>query len=615
MSLKATEEYVPQGAPHTVIKKKICQEDTADCTPKCRSRKDAAKLIAAVTRGTDQQNLGYLATSCICRNPGKVADDIGRTLLHMAASVGKRSVCEWLIKYRNAPLNSKDSESGYTALHRAVFYGHIHVARFLIESGSNIAIQDHDGLTPLDHIVLDRALFSPAIYEESHRPPITNTPPLTAGGLGEAYVWGTNANFTLGLGHQKQKDHPTLIEQLSKANVYISKVVLQKFHSAILTTEGKVFTFGHGQGGRLGHGNEDSQLHPQLINALKDQVCIGVALGVDHSMFLAANGIVWTCGSNTSYQLGHSGTSQSTNMLSPQPIGGNKMAHHSSNKNSEKQASTAAIGIAANMFHSLFWTKDALYTWGLNAGQLGHLKGEDVYITNPKLVSSIYQKDHEIADVVCSEGAIVVQTTNGELIALYEYQTKKRITPKRIADINKVAVIGGHLDSSRSKSNGFMKTTKLTEKGGTDLKIFVLTKGGKIYIWEDASGGLLQCVFSLSREILMADLAVNKSNILLISKDGHGFEAVHVSRTKRSKSSNSCDSPTIIQTKSPSTIKTPRSNLYKFLDKSECDLIRIKQRLFAIHRGVSITSDPKGKNFCIIQASPNAGLYELPDVM
>ncbi len=85
---------------------------------------------------------------------------------------------------------------------------------------------------------------------------------MTAGDLGEGYVWGTNVNFNSGLGHQKQKNQPMLIDQLRRENIYILKVALQKFHSAILTTQGNVLTVGHGQGGRLGHGNEDSQLSP-----------------------------------------------------------------------------------------------------------------------------------------------------------------------------------------------------------------------------------------------------------------------------------------------------------------------------------------------------------------
>ena len=35
-------------------------------------------------------------------------------------------------------------------------------------------------------------------------------------------------------------------------------------------------------------------------------------------------------------------------------------------------------GIAASKFHSVFWTDDELYTWGLNAGQLG--KSNNLFI-------------------------------------------------------------------------------------------------------------------------------------------------------------------------------------------------------------------------------------------
>jgi hypothetical protein len=39
---------------------------------------------------SDEASLVYLATSGICRNPGKVHDSQGRSLLHLAASLGKR---------------------------------------------------------------------------------------------------------------------------------------------------------------------------------------------------------------------------------------------------------------------------------------------------------------------------------------------------------------------------------------------------------------------------------------------------------------------------------------------------------------------------------------------
>ena len=586
-----------------------------ECSSKCRSKKDAATLIASITRGTDQESLGYIFSSGICNNPGKVGDEYGRTLLHMAAAMGKKAVVEWLIKYKGAQLNTKDSESGYTALHRALFYGHINVARFLIENGSNIAVQDHEGLTPIDHVNKDRSSFCPFNFDNDT---ISHTDQVTAmnnvaGGLGEGYVWGTNENFNLGLGHHQQKNQPVIIEQLRRSGNYISKVVLQKFHSEVLTTEGSILTFGHGQGGRLGHGNEDSQLSPRCISTLKDSViCVDIALGIDHSMFLGSNGTIWVCGSNTSYQLGLSGTSQSAIVVTPQSIGGSKISNNSSSKSSSEKQFSSAIGIAASRYHSLFWTKDALYTWGLNAGQLGHIKSDNTtYITVPRLVSSLNQKDVEIVFAATSEGAIVVNTNNGDLIAMYEYQTKKRITSVRITDICKIVVIGGHLDPSRVK-NDELNYTKLTEKGGKSLKVFVLTKSGKIYIWEEGSKpGLIQCVFNLNRQLLVQDIAINRTNLMIVSKDGNGYEAIHVNRKNSSGLSNQRRSTEIVGS-SP-----PKAN--KFISTLEAktahyDLIRIKQRLLGIHRGVSVVCDPKGKNFCVVQVAPNASLFDIPDI-
>lgn len=39
---------------------------------------------------------------------------------------------------------------------------------------------------------------------------------------------------------------------------YLTQVVLCKYHSVFLTADGQVYTCGHGQGGRLGHGDEQT---------------------------------------------------------------------------------------------------------------------------------------------------------------------------------------------------------------------------------------------------------------------------------------------------------------------------------------------------------------------
>ena len=66
----------------------------------------------------------------------------------------------------------------------------------------------------------------------------------------------------------------------------VVQVVLEKFHSVMLTSCGAVLTCGHGRGGRLGHGNEASLVVPRVIEALTHERCISIAAARNHTVFL-----------------------------------------------------------------------------------------------------------------------------------------------------------------------------------------------------------------------------------------------------------------------------------------------------------------------------------------
>ena len=59
--------------------------------------------------------------------------------------------------------------------------------------------------------------------------------------------------------------------------LFVFQVVLCKFHSVFLSQTGKVFTCGHGQGGRLGHGDEQTYLVSGFLWAF---VCVCVCVCV-----------------------------------------------------------------------------------------------------------------------------------------------------------------------------------------------------------------------------------------------------------------------------------------------------------------------------------------------
>ena len=71
----------------------------------------------------------------------------------------------------------------------------------ILQAGGNICALDHDSLTPLDHLMLDRPISKPfkppdidAIFSNKEILPNTELPSL----MYDAYVWGNNTNYNLG---------------------------------------------------------------------------------------------------------------------------------------------------------------------------------------------------------------------------------------------------------------------------------------------------------------------------------------------------------------------------------------------------------------------------------
>ena len=201
---------------------------------------------------------------------------------------------------------------------------------------------------------------------------------------------------------------------------------MSKFHSIFVTQSGQVYTCGHGQGGRLGHGlAEASVVIPSRIHTLDKQVCVQVAAAADHSLFLMDSGTVWSCGSNHYMQSGHTEGDQST----PKRV--------------------AALdrktiqGVCAARYHSVFWSYNEILTCGLNAGQLGHLKGEWAVAT-PKKVTSL-AAERPIA-AAASDGATAVATDSGNLYVLHEFQCRKVASRLQgLQALHKIVMVGGSL--------------------------------------------------------------------------------------------------------------------------------------------------------------------------
>ena len=139
---------------------------------------------------------------------------------------------------------------------------------------------------------------------------------VSAGGLhsfaitadGAVWSWGCGLHGQLGHGDQQNQLLPKKIEAFADQRVVA--VSAGAYHSLALTADGAVWSWGWGDDGdtrfgKLGHGDQQNQLLPKKVEALAGQRVVAVSAGGDHSLALAANGAVWSCGDGAFGQLGH----------------------------------------------------------------------------------------------------------------------------------------------------------------------------------------------------------------------------------------------------------------------------------------------------------------------
>ncbi|XP_049802872.1 inhibitor of Bruton tyrosine kinase [Schistocerca nitens] len=532
-----------------------------ECHEHCRSQQHGMEICSVVTRRQlgDELLAGYL--QWLCCSCGQVSDYLGRTALHMAASCGRYNLARWLLQHASANVNVRDLESGYTPLHRSIFYGQLHIASLLIQMGASVTAMDFEHLTPLDIALKDRLPF----VDLSLRNPC------------EVYVWGSNSNYTLGTGNQQNRSMPELLETFRKQDISIKQVAMHKYHSVFLSHDGSVYSCGHGQGGRLGQGTEQASLSPKPLKfpESKDkEMCTQVAIGRDHTVLLMENGSVWTCGLNAYHQLGH--MPPPPHLLSPREV---------PQRYCRLPGSAPLRGVCAGRFHTVMWGEKGLLTCGLHAGQLGHVKSPEHTVLQPRLVSAMNHKECEIILVAASDGATVVATKKGDVYVLHEYQCRK--IASRQLGITKLSVIGGHLDAH-------VDSNVLMDKGGEELKVAALSDRGTVLVWQESAPQLSRCIFVINRPLEVADFVANRSQLLFVTKDGEAFEGEVKMRKGRKN--------------------VPDNNKQvNGIHEEPREFVKIR-RLPHVHRGVSVASDVKGRNFAIIQVHPKAALLECPQV-
>lgn len=193
----------------------------------------------------------------------------------------------------------------------------------------------------------------------------------------EILVWGSNKNYNLGIGNEQNTNSPQAVDFFRKSNIWIEHVALGAYHSLFCDNKGHLYAVGHGKGGRLGIGVENSLPAPKRVkvplkNAATEQViCISVSR--QHSLLLTNRSLVFACGVNDHHQLGLRDA-------------GDHVSTFKEVVSLRDQGAMDLLRVIACDQHSLAYSNQFIYVWGANQGQFG-ISSNTKMIRAPTLVS------------------------------------------------------------------------------------------------------------------------------------------------------------------------------------------------------------------------------------
>ncbi|XP_013591819.1 PREDICTED: uncharacterized protein LOC106300257 [Brassica oleracea var. oleracea] len=207
---------------------------------------------------------------------------------------------------------------------------------------------------------------------------------------GRLFTFGDGTFGVLGHGERETVRSPREVESLSGLRTIAASCGV--WHTAAVVeiivapqsnaSSGKLFTWGDGDKNRLGHGDKDARLKPTCVPSLIDYNFHRVACGHSLTVGLTTSGQVFTMGSTVYGQLGNSLADGKVPCLVE-----DKLA-----REFVEEISCGAYHVAA------LTSRNEVYTWGKGAnGRLGHGDLEDRKV--PTLVEGL--KDRHVKYIAC----------------------------------------------------------------------------------------------------------------------------------------------------------------------------------------------------------------------
>ncbi|KAK1264296.1 hypothetical protein QJS04_geneDACA011896 [Acorus gramineus] len=121
---------------------------------------------------------------------------------------------------------------------------------------------------------------------------------------GMLWAWGNNEYGQLGTGDTQPRSHPDPVQGLS--GLTLVDIAAGGWHSTALTDDGEVYAWGRGEHGRLGFGDDkSSKMVPQRVQLLDEADIVQVSCGGTHSVACTRDGRMFSFGRGDHGRLGY----------------------------------------------------------------------------------------------------------------------------------------------------------------------------------------------------------------------------------------------------------------------------------------------------------------------
>lgn len=175
---------------------------------------------------------------------------------------------------------------------------------------------------------------------------------------GRVYTWGCGDNGRLGHGIEANLDRPKALGG-AILNEHIIFVACGESHTCLIDQSSRLWAFGCGLRGCLGLGDDHDRYEPHLVTSLEGKSVVQVSCGAANTLCLVAEGEVYIWGTG--------------DILEPKKL---DLSHR-------------ILGISAGYYHSLLLASNGdILSWGRgDRYRLGH--GDEVDVSFPKPIAEL----------------------------------------------------------------------------------------------------------------------------------------------------------------------------------------------------------------------------------